>query len=130
LSSVATFFATTRAYGSAIPIAVRATQLSLLVFATVVIGAAFAGCKPPIATPQECDQVANHLADAQVAKEKIPPLGKLSSKPFDDADHEKELREEVRSQVKSRCDKGWKRDVWDCMMKATDLETADKCRSL
>ncbi len=101
---------------------VAAATFALSVIATV------AGCKPPVATPQECDAVAGVLADLQVKKEKTPPFGQLVP-PFNDPEHEKDIREEAKKRAKERCDKGWKRAVYECMMKAPDLGAADKCRN-
>jgi hypothetical protein len=103
---------------------------SLAVVASLFsIVASIDGCKPAVATPAECDAVAKHLAELQLKKEKTPPFGRLLP-PFDDADHEKEIFDEAYGNAKTRCGKGWKRDVFECMTKAADLETADKCRFL
>lgn len=97
-----------------------------LTCAALVVGGA---CKPRVATPDECEKVAVHLADLQIKKEKIPPMGLLVP-PFDDPDHEASLREEAHDKAKERCLKGWKREVWDCMMQSQDIVAADKCRNL
>jgi hypothetical protein len=90
---------------------------------------AHGACKPRVATPDECEKVAVHLADLQIQKEKIPPMGLLVP-PFDDPEHEKNLHDEAHDKAKERCLKGWKREVWDCMMQSTDIVAADKCRNL
>lgn len=86
------------------------------------------GCKPAVATPEECDKVSDHLADLVVKKEKKPPFGRLASPPFNTPDNEKDIRDEAKGKAKPRCLKGWKRQVFDCMMAAQDIESADKCR--
>ena len=95
----------------------------------MVACASLLGCKPPVASAAECDAVAQHLADLQIKKEKTPPFGHLVP-PFDDAEHAKELEAEARQRAKERCTKGWKREVYDCMMSAQDLDAADRCRFL
>jgi len=98
--------------------------------AVATIGVAtVCGCKPPIASATECDAVAQHLADLQIKKEKTPPFGHLVP-PFDDEAHRKEIETEAKQRAKERCSKGWKREVYDCMMNAQDLDAADKCRFL
>jgi hypothetical protein len=104
--------------------------------ALVVASAASAGCEAKTATPEECDKVADHLADLKVAQEKQPKVvqsngtvrGGLLLPPFGDAAKEKEVRDEARGTFKDRCAKGWKRATWDCMMAAKDLEAAELCR--
>jgi hypothetical protein len=88
-----------------------------------------AACKAPVATAAECDTVAQHLAELQIKKEKTPPFGHLVP-PFDDDAHRKEIESEAKARAKERCTKGWKREVYDCMMSAQDLDAADKCRFL
>jgi hypothetical protein len=85
-------------------------------------------CKPAIATSDECEQVARHLADLQVKKEKRPPLGRLASKGFDTKENEDAVFAEAKDNAKARCVKGWKRAIYDCMMQAQEIEAADKCR--
>lgn len=92
--------------------------------------AGVAGCRRPIASPEECDAVANHLAELQVRKEKIPPFGRLASKGFDGPDEVKAIFEEAKKSARDRCAKGWKRAVYECMMEAQDLAVADRCRFL
>ena len=87
------------------------------------------GCKAPVATAAECDTVAQHLAELQIKKEKTPPFGHLVP-PFDDAAHQQEIETEAKARAKERCTKGWKREVYDCMMQSQDLDAADKCRFL
>ena len=95
----------------------------------LVLAAAFAaGCKPSVATPDECAEVAKHLAALQVKKEKRPPLGRLASPPFDTPDNEKAVFDEAHDNAKARCAKGWKRAVFECMLRAQEIESADKCR--
>ena len=106
---------------------VRST-LSMAVLA-LVLPCAGAGCKPAVASADECERVSLHLADLQIAKEKVPPLGHLVP-PFDDKDHEQNLRDEAHDNAKQRCLKGWKRDVYECMIQAKDIDAADKCRFL
>jgi hypothetical protein len=97
---------------------------------------ALAGCEAKLATSEECDKVAEHLADLKVAQEKQPKVvqsngtvrGGLLLPPFGDAAKEKEVRDEARGTFKERCAKGWKRATWDCMMAAKDLEAAELCR--
>lgn len=90
----------------------------------------FVGCKAGTATPEECDKVARHLAELQVKKEKRPPLGRLAMAPFNTKEREDEIFQESQSSAKARCTKGWKREAYECMLKATEIEEADKCRSL
>jgi len=85
-------------------------------------------CKPAIASADECEQVSEHLAQLVVQKEKKPPMGRLASPPFNTPDNEKDVHDEAKNKAKPRCLKGWKRQVFDCMMAAKDIETADKCR--
>lgn len=87
-------------------------------------------CKPSVATANECDVVARHLAELQVKKEKRPPLGRLAVAPFNTKENEDAVFEEARDNAKARCMKGWKRDVYDCMLAAKEIEEADKCRFL
>ncbi len=96
----------------------------------VLLGCAVAvmSCKPAIATGDECEQVARHLADLQVKKEKRPPLGRLASKGFDTKENEDAVFNEAKDNAKARCAKGWKRAIYDCMMQAQEIEAADKCR--
>ncbi len=106
-------------------------------FALVVASGVLAGCASKTATPEECDKVAEHLADLKVAQEKQPKVvqsngtvrGGLLLPPFGDAAKEKEIRDEARGGFKDRCAKGWKRATWDCMMAAKDLEAAELCRA-
>ncbi|MBI2391162.1 MAG: hypothetical protein HYV09_16350 [Deltaproteobacteria bacterium] len=100
---------------------------ALLLFA---IALCFAGCKAGTATPEECDEIARHLAELQVKKEKRPPLGRLAMAPFNTKEREDEIFQEAQASAKTRCTKGWKREVYECMSKATEIEEADKCRSL
>lgn len=90
--------------------------------------ASSASCKPGVATAAECDQVANHLGDLQVKKEKRPPLGRLAAAPFNTKENEDAVHSEARDNARARCMKGWKRAVFDCMLDAKELELADKCR--
>ncbi len=89
----------------------------------------FVACKPVVATADECTQVANHLGDLQVKKEHIAPMGRLSVAPFNGPENEKAVFEEARDNAKKRCAKGWKREIYECMIAATDIESADKCRN-
>jgi hypothetical protein len=86
------------------------------------------GCKPVVATADECAKVSDHLGDLQVKKERIAPMGRLSVAPFNGPENEKAIFEEARDSAKKRCAKGWKREIYECMMTAADIETADKCR--
>jgi hypothetical protein len=102
----------------------------------VAAASALSGCKAKLATPEECEKVAGKLADLKVAQEKQPKVvqsngsvrGGLLQPPFGDAAKEKEIRDEALGTFKDRCSKGWRRETWDCMMAAQDLETADRCR--
>jgi len=85
-------------------------------------------CKPGVATKDECDKVAAHLAQLQVDKEKRPPLGRLAAAPFNTPENEKSVRDEAQENAVKRCQKGWKRAVYDCMIDAKTIEAADKCR--
>ena len=100
-----------------------------LIALTSLVAYGSAGCKPAVASADECEQVSAHLADLQIAKEKVPPFGHLVP-PFDDKEHEQNLRDEAHDKAKQRCLKGWKRDVYECMVQAKDIDTADKCRFL
>jgi hypothetical protein len=96
---------------------------------SLVVGAVFVmSCKPAIATSDECEQVARHLGELQVKKEKRPPFGRLASKGFDTKENEDAILTEARDNAKTRCAKGWKRAIYDCMMQAQEIEAADKCR--
>lgn len=86
-------------------------------------------CCHSVATASDCESVGQHLADLQIKKEKERPFGRLLP-PFDDAAHEKEIRDGAVVEFKGRCMKGWKKAVYECMMSAQDFETADKCRYL
>ena len=86
------------------------------------------GCKSAVATPEECEVVAEHLAKLVVAKEKKPPMGRLASPPFNTPENEKDIHDEAKGKAKPRCLKGWKRQVYDCMLASKDIEAADKCR--
>jgi 3-deoxy-D-manno-octulosonate 8-phosphate phosphatase KdsC-like HAD superfamily phosphatase len=107
------------------PTAAAGQGLAPLILAGVLLAV---GCKPSIATKEECEAVAKHLAELQVQKEKRPPLGRLAAAPFDTPDNEREVRDEARTNAQARCAKGWKRAVYECMLEAKDLEAADKCR--
>jgi len=85
-------------------------------------------CKPAVATSDECEQVARHLGDLQVKKEKRPPLGRLASKGFDTKENEDAVFNEAKDNARARCAKGWKRAIFDCMMSAQEIEQADRCR--
>ncbi len=98
-------------------------RTSLLVCALALIS-----CKPAVATSDECEQVARHLGELQVKKEKRPPLGRLASKGFDTKENEDAVFNEAKDNAKARCAKGWKRAIYECMMKAEEIEAADKCR--
>lgn len=97
-----------------------------LVVAVLSVGA----CKPRVASAPECDAVARHLAELQVKKEKRPPLGRLAIAPFNTKENEDSVFEEAQTNAKGRCLKGWKREIFDCMMNAKEIEEADKCRYL
>lgn len=109
---------------------------SLALVLAVVASAALVGCESKLATPEECDKVADHLANLKVAQEKQPKVvqsngtvrGGLLLPPFGDAAKEKEVRDEARGTFKDRCAKGWKRATWDCMVAAKDLDAAELCR--
>ncbi len=94
----------------------------------LLVAVTIAGCKPAVATPAECEVVAEHLAQLVVAKEKKPPMGRLASPPFNTAENEKDIHDEAKGKAKPRCLKGWKRQVYDCMLAAKEIEAADKCR--
>lgn len=91
---------------------------------------AIPACKPTVATATECDAVAKHLAELQVKKEKRPPLGRLAIAPFNTKENEDSVYEEAQTNAKARCTKGWKREIFECMMNAKEIEEADKCRLL
>jgi hypothetical protein len=85
-------------------------------------------CKPGVATADECEKVARHLADLQVKKEKRPPLGRLAAAPFNTKENEDAVFTEAHDNAKARCMKGWKRAVYECMLEAKEMELVDKCR--
>lgn len=118
-----------RDHKPATSVVVRRRRLFVVASVLAVAIAPSTACKPKVASADECEKVAAHLADLQIKKEKTPPLGHLIP-PFDDPDHEQSLREEAHDNAKQRCLKGWKREVYDCMMQATDIGAADKCRYL
>jgi hypothetical protein len=116
----------------------RTFARSCLVIAA--IGALFVlaeACKSSVATPEECDKAADHLAELKVAQEKQPKVvqfdgsvrGGLLLPPFGDPSREKEVREDARKAFRDRCGKGWKRATWDCMMAAKDLPEAEACKA-
>ncbi|MBL8720579.1 MAG: hypothetical protein JNL79_31630 [Myxococcales bacterium] len=100
---------------------------SALLFAVVLVSST-PSCKPAVASADECEQVSEHLAQLVVKKEKKPPMGRLASPPFNTPDNEKDVHDEAKNKAKPRCLKGWKRQVFDCMMAAKEIEAADKCR--
>ncbi len=105
----------------------RATHPTLAV-SLLVTSIALVACKSSVATLPECDAVAKHLADLQVEKEKRPPLGRLATAPFNTKENEDAIHAEARESARARCGKGWKRAVYDCMLDAKTIESADKCR--
>ena len=114
---------------SSVTNATNVTRATWLLPAMIIVGADLSACKPRIATPDECEKAAVHLADLQIKKEKTPPLGRLLP-PFDDPDHEQSLRDEAHDNAKAHCLKGWKRDVYECVMQATDVSAFETCRKL
>src|SRR5207248_6083341 len=110
----------------------------ILLLVSLASSLASGGCKQRIASPDECEKVSARLADLVIQREKTPKWvdeqghlhsGKLVP-PFDDKEHEQSLHDEAQDNAKQRCLKGWKREIYDCMMKAQDFDTADKCRLL
>ena len=94
----------------------------------LVLAVGITACKSSVATGEECDAVAGHLAELQVKKEKRPPLGRLAVAPFNTKENEDAVFSEARDTARARCGKGWKRAVYECMMQASEIEAADKCR--
>lgn len=115
---------------------IRRPPVFACIFFALAAAAAPVGCTPKVATPEQCDEVANKLAELKVTQEKQPKVvqgngtvrGGFLQPPFGDAAKEKEIRDEARATFKDRCGKGWKRETWDCMMAAKDLEAAELCR--
>ena len=93
----------------------------------VVVSLSASACRS-VANADECEAVSKHLADLQVKKERIPPMGQLASPLFDTPENQQRIFDEAKKNARDRCAKGWKRTVAQCMMDAKDLSAADKCR--
>ena len=105
----------------------RSAFASLALF-SALSSMSVSACKPAVVSPEECTAIADHLGKLQVKKEKLPPMGRLASPPFNGPENERGVFEEARDNAKTRCLKGWKREVFECMQQVQTIEEADRCR--
>jgi hypothetical protein len=106
----------------------RTVPPSSLVLVLAAASLVSSACKSVVASSDECSEVADHLGALQVKKEKLPPMGRLASPPFNGPENERAIHDEARDSAKARCLKGWKREVFDCMQQVQTIEEADRCR--